>query len=53
MEELIARFNDFFKGDAEIKIINGCLEVTIGEEQWLFRFLHLSVGSLRVCNISF
>jgi hypothetical protein len=30
MNSLIDRFNSFFEGDAEAKIINGKLHVTIG-----------------------
>ena len=30
MDNLIARFNSFFEGDAEAKIVNGKLHITIG-----------------------
>ncbi len=30
MKELIDRFNSFFKGSAEARIIKGSLEITIG-----------------------
>ena len=35
MKELIDRFNSFFKGSAEIKLVKNRLEITIGSQTLL------------------